>query len=391
MIMDGLKTILFEFLSNQKEVIIYGCGKNGSILQKILNDNDIYINYWCDSDERLWNQKIHQIECISPKQLDRHQHAVVIVSMIKYREVLPMLQKCQFEKILTWDDVKFLKKEFEHSQEQLRIYRKWRLGQQPELSIKLKKNEIYKNIYKGKRCFVIGNGPSVKEQDLSLLRDEITFTVNQIARNPQFQEINTNYHLWADPNFFVTEMTCEGDYELLRIMRQLPENTECFFPYDSAYRYVEKFDLEKFINVNYYKTGEFVHEDEEIDFTEFIRGGYTVVQYAVRLAIYMGFTEIYLLGCECTTILNVINARTSSYTTTTHCYEIDENEKERAKNMYFSLPMQAYYESELGILEEYHVLAEYCKKRGIKLMNCTPGGLLDEIARISYEEVLHAV
>src|SRR6185295_12690269 len=38
----------------------------------------------------------------------------------------------------------------------------------------LKRNEIFRDRHKGKRCFVIGNGPSLKNQDLSLLADEIT-------------------------------------------------------------------------------------------------------------------------------------------------------------------------------------------------------------------------
>lgn len=389
--MEGIKSILFDYLKQQREVIIYGCGQNGRFLQWYFSENDVKINFWCDGNKVLWNGKINNIRCISPKELREHQCAVVIVSILNYTEVLRQLEGYRFQKIFTWDDVKFLRTELHYEQELLRKYRKWRLEQIPDLAVKLKKNERFRNIHKGQRCFIIGNGPSVREQDLSLLHNEITFTVNQIARNSQFQAINTNYHLWADPNFFKTELICDGDYELLRIMKQLPESTECFFPYDSANEYIEKFELEKYINVNYYSSSEFVNEEEEINFMDFIRGGYTVVQYAIRLAIYMGFTEIYLLGCECTTILNVINVRTSRYTAVTHCYDIDEEEKERAKNMYFSLPMQAYYESERGLLEEYHILREYCRKKDVKLMNCTPGGLLEEIPRISYEAVIDKI
>ncbi|MBP8164981.1 MAG: hypothetical protein KAX86_06040, partial [Anaerolineales bacterium] len=37
-----------------------------------------------------------------------------------------------------------------------------------------------KDIHKGKRAFVIGNGPSLKQTDLSKLKNEITFGMNRI-------------------------------------------------------------------------------------------------------------------------------------------------------------------------------------------------------------------
>ncbi len=43
--------------------------------------------------------------------------------------------------------------------------------------IKLRK--LY-NIHSGKRCFIIGNGPSLKSEDLDKLRDEISFASNGI-------------------------------------------------------------------------------------------------------------------------------------------------------------------------------------------------------------------
>ena len=37
-----------------------------------------------------------------------------------------------------------------------------------------------KDIHKGQRCFIVGNGPSLKIEDLDLLKDEITFACNKI-------------------------------------------------------------------------------------------------------------------------------------------------------------------------------------------------------------------
>ena len=40
--------------------------------------------------------------------------------------------------------------------------------------------EVYRDLHRGKRCFVIGNGPSLKQTDLSLLKNEFTFGLNRI-------------------------------------------------------------------------------------------------------------------------------------------------------------------------------------------------------------------
>ena len=38
----------------------------------------------------------------------------------------------------------------------------------------------YKSIHKGKRCFIIGNGPSLTGSELDLIKEEITFASNKI-------------------------------------------------------------------------------------------------------------------------------------------------------------------------------------------------------------------
>ena len=40
-------------------------------------------------------------------------------------------------------------------------------------------SELYKNKFKGKRCFIIGGGPSLKSMDLSVLNNEYTMITNQ--------------------------------------------------------------------------------------------------------------------------------------------------------------------------------------------------------------------
>lgn len=47
-------------------------------------------------------------------------------------------------------------------------------------SLDSQKLKLYKDIHKGKRCFIIGNGPSLRAEDLNKLSDEITLCGNRI-------------------------------------------------------------------------------------------------------------------------------------------------------------------------------------------------------------------
>ena len=74
--------------------------------------------------------------------------------------------------------------------------------QDREFKIILDGNKKFKDTHRGERCFIVGNGPSIKQQDLSLLKDEIVFCVNQCVRNEQFTAMNPQYYVCVE--FFCT-------------------------------------------------------------------------------------------------------------------------------------------------------------------------------------------
>lgn len=253
----------------------------------------------------------------------------------------------------------------------------------------LNANHELENIHKGKRCFVIGNAPSLNTQDLSVLKDEIVLTVNQISRNKQFKSLNTNYHFWADPGFF-KENSKEGDKELLEVMMSV--NTEgnrpvCFFPLEVK-EFVSKKKLDQILNVRYFVPGHILFDQyKKIDFSGMIPGMNTVVQYAIMLGIYMGCTEIYLLGCDCTGILSYIETKTDSGNFE-YAYDISQAEAERMKAMLGGVSCEQTFYGWAKIFEGYRLLGGYCKKRGIQLINLTNGGILDCLPRKKFENVV---
>ena len=96
----------------------------------------------------------------------------------------------------------------------------------------IKSNSQFQNAYDGKRCFIIGNGPSIMEQDLTKLRDEYVFMVNQSMRMPEYQEINPQFHILADPRYYSLDSSIDEDHEVIECIRNLGSmpDIKCFFP-----------------------------------------------------------------------------------------------------------------------------------------------------------------
>ena len=65
----------------------------------------------------------------------------------------------------------------------------------------LDKNIIFENKHKGKRAFVIVNGPSLKNQNLNLLKDEITFVVSAFYKHDVINIWQPTYYSILDKAF----------------------------------------------------------------------------------------------------------------------------------------------------------------------------------------------
>ena len=259
--------------------------------------------------------------------------------------------------------------------------------QNRELVSIIKKNQRFKNIHQGKRCFIIGNGPSLKEQDMSLLKDEIVFTVNKIAKSDFFDSIEPTYHFWADPMFFDEKLKFNKEFKELMLKTCKSKKTITFFE-SVGYKYIKKNKLLKATNACFFKAYGFVGDDVNLNFSEYVSGASTVVHYAIEMAIYMGFKEIYLLGCDCSMIIPFINSRENKvHWEESHVYETDSQEKTITQYLSNNYSMESQLFGNARMFIGYRKLNEYCVKNKILLRNATSGGLLDNIKRVKYEEL----
>jgi len=153
-----------------------------------------------------------------------------------------------------------------------------------------RKLKALKNKHSGKRCFVIGNGPSLSKMDLSLLNNEYTFGVNGVFY--AFDELGFM------PTYYVVEDRLVAEDNKMKI-NGLSQTTK-IFPEDLKYC-LKNDDNTIFINfVRYYNY--LYNEEISPKFSKNIQSksywGGTVTYLNLQLAYYMGFHEVYLIGMD---------------------------------------------------------------------------------------------
>lgn len=227
-------------------------------------------------------------------------------------------------------------------------------------------SKVYNNLkklkgtYKGKRCFLIGTGPSLTMEDLELIKDEITFSMNSICLafdktnfRPTFYGIHdiTAFHNYKN---YIYDYKLENVFiGLGQIKEQDCEKDWIKFPLDNIYNRVEygygykgKFSKNAYLRVY---------------------DGYTIAFSLLQIIYYMGFSEVYLLGIDCDYSVG---------SASNHFIE-DSTEKICTRNT----GRQMYV--------AYRSAVKFCKKHNFKIYNCSRGGKLDLFEKKKLEDVIN--
>lgn len=139
-----------------------------------------------------------------------------------------------------------------------------------------------KDKYRGERCFIIGNGPSLRKMDVSKLKDEYTFGMNRIYL--AFEEWGFQTTFLASVNDLVIEQ-CVDDFLALDMPR--------FFSWRSRkYFQPSTLNLPTFLYTTY--AGAKFSKDVRHRVWE----GATVTNVCLQLAYYMGFEQAILIGVD---------------------------------------------------------------------------------------------
>ncbi len=138
-----------------------------------------------------------------------------------------------------------------------------------------------KDIHKGERAFIIGNGPSLKKTDLSKLKDEYTFGLNRIYLI--FPELGFHTTYFVTINDLVIEQ-CKDEIAALPMPKFLSWRTHHVF---SSGRAPATFLYTTYDNPAFAR-----------DVRHRVWESATVTYVALQLAFHMGFERVILIGVD---------------------------------------------------------------------------------------------
>ena len=141
-----------------------------------------------------------------------------------------------------------------------------------------------KDIHKGERAFIIGNGPSLKQTNLAKLKNEFTFGMNRFY--VFFPELGFTTTYFCSINDLVIEQFAE-DILALSMPKFLAWRSHRHFSPQLPVN-----QLPTFIYTSY--TGPRIVSDV----TGRVWEGATVTNFALQLAFHMGFEKVILIGVD---------------------------------------------------------------------------------------------
>jgi len=220
-----------------------------------------------------------------------------------------------------------------------------------------------KDAYLGKRCFVCATGPSMTVADLEKLKDEYTLGVNSICMIYPKTQWRPSFYGISDRLVYKNLKSLIETHDILTFVgtnaferdNALPPDW-ILFPENYVYHaYCTAFE-----------------DDYRGKFSEdcyaAVYDCYTIVLNMIQILFYMGFKEIYLLGCDCNYVVG-------------------------AKNHFIEnghvIPDRELRTAYLRLMAGYQALKDYADAHpDLKVFNATRGGKLELFPRRSLEEVL---
>ena len=224
-----------------------------------------------------------------------------------------------------------------------------------------------------KRCFIIGNGPSLNNTNLEALKDEVTFAVNGFFLKSE--ELS-----WT-PTFYVVEdhLVAEDRLDAINSFKGATK----LFPVYLGYCFEEAEDT-IFYNhrprVSYPDGFDFSTDAAKITYT-----GCTVTFSCMQLAYYMGFEEIYLIGVDAS--YEIPDDVDDSDDYNVGVLDMKSDDPNHFHPDYFGKGFRWHDPQVHKMLEAYKEARKVVDGTSQRIYNATVGGKLEVFDRVSFDSL----
>ena len=210
-----------------------------------------------------------------------------------------------------------------------------------------------RNIFSNQRCFILGSGPSLNKLNLEHLKKEYTIAVNQ------------SFLITQDKYSFYPNTICLSDSKLYKKLNTLYSNLPSKIIFSTGIdgtigRNYNSPNLAAIVRLNPFKLAWKAHFSADL-----VQGvcmsNNVITDLAIPTAIFMGFSKIYLIGCD--------------FDQTGYAYD---NLSGYTKTAQLILP---------EVFDSYISAKSYCDKKGIQIFNAGIGGRLEVFPRVDYDSL----
>ena len=147
----------------------------------------------------------------------------------------------------------------------------------------------------GKRCFIMGSGPSISLQDLSKLRGEFVLSVSNTFVHPEFGSIKPRYHLVPPIAASHGHLYPQIRFvEWFREMETATGDAEMFFHIGDRF-WIEQEGLFAARKVHWVDYHGWAGESFDAVDLAALPGIWSVSELALSAAVYMGFERIFFI------------------------------------------------------------------------------------------------
>ena len=238
----------------------------------------------------------------------------------------------------------------------------------------LLRNAPLRKKHKGRAAYVIVNGPSLADQDILRLKDDITFVVSGFWKHDAVLTWQPTYYSLLDANFFADTPATEAFYK--NLYERIHAST-FFVPlyrgFDAVHkRQILPADLTHYVaSVGWQTPGN--------DLTGFVQSFAGVSSFALSQAIYMGCSPIYLLGFDHDYLANRGIDR--------HFYKggTIPGQKDTDVPLADRVPYDVEMQANVRLWQNYRVLKAIAERQGTQIFNATRGGYLDVFPRVDFD------
>lgn len=160
-----------------------------------------------------------------------------------------------------------------------------------------KEMESFKGLHKGERCFILGNGPSLNQTNLDLIKNEYSIAMNRISMLYSRTSWRPTYYVYMSDNVLNPEWGKQWTKSVNEAVRERGTTSFIWKHYIDS---IERQNLSnRVVEVQSITEGEIGDLNTfSTNASQWISKSSTTMNAALQLAYYMGFSQIFLIGID---------------------------------------------------------------------------------------------